>query len=114
MGIDPVQVGSPFDRSVYAAGTEVFMVGHGLTHRRRGQVLSRLRDLHTVLRTDGDMDGFYNRYWWPDDWHNTLMIGAGFTNHTICHGDSGGPLTVQPERPHHPGRRGELYRHVVR
>jgi hypothetical protein len=23
------------------------------------------------------------------------MIGAGWTNHTVCHGDSGDPLTVQ-------------------
>jgi hypothetical protein len=92
LGVDPVQVGSPFDRSVYAAGTEVFVVGRGLTAPSTSS--PELRDLHTVLRSDGDMDDVYNRVLGFDHWHETLMIGAGFTDHTICHGDSGGPLTV--------------------
>ena len=87
-----MQVGSPFDRSVYAAGTEVFMVGRGWT-TPSGPGLG-LRELFTVLRSDGDMDDIYNPWYWFDNWKGTLMIGAGFTNHTICTGDSGGPLTV--------------------
>ena len=94
LGLDPVQVGSPFDRSVYAAGTEVFVVGRGFNTPTAETSTLALRDLHTVLRSDGDMDDFYNHTLGLDYWQNTLMIGAGFTNKTICHGDSGGPLTV--------------------
>ena len=40
------------------------------------------------------MDDVYNWVLGFDHWNEPLMIGAGFTNHTVCHGDSGGPLTV--------------------
>jgi secreted trypsin-like serine protease len=40
------------------------------------------------------MDDIYNAWYWFDHWNERLMIGAGWTNHTVCRGDSGGPLTV--------------------
>ena len=41
------------------------------------------------------MDDVFNRWWTPDWWTYELMIGFGNSDHTICYGDSGGPLTVQ-------------------
>src|SRR5262245_33286429 len=68
------------------------MVGRGRTAPSTES--PELRDLHTVLRSDGDMDDVYNWVVGFDHWDETLMISAGFTNHTVCNGDSGGPLTV--------------------
>ena len=90
-GITPVTVGAPGDQGAYAAGTEVFFAGHGWTGAG-GARTPELRELHTVLRSDDAMDDVYNPWYWYDSWNSSLMIGAGFTNHTICHGDSGGPL----------------------
>ena len=47
-----------------------------------------------MLRSDGDMDDIYDPWWGFDHWSGALMIGARFTDHTVCFGDSGGPLTV--------------------
>ena len=91
-GITPVRVGSPTDSGAYAAGVEATMVGRGRTSP--SQDATQLNDLHTVLRSDSDMDGVYNPWYWFDHWKSGLMIGAGWTNHTVCYGDSGGPLTV--------------------
>jgi hypothetical protein len=57
-------------------------------------VTVELRDLHTPLHSDEYMDDIYNNPLWFDHWNEQLMIGAGWTNHTTCVGDSGGPLTV--------------------
>jgi hypothetical protein len=70
------------------------MVGHGETYWGSG-VSPELRDLHTPLHSDEYMDDIYNRLLWWDEWKENLMIGAGWTNHTACRGDSGGPLTVE-------------------
>jgi hypothetical protein len=93
LGVQPVQVGAPFDPGAYAAGTEAFMVGRGHDSSFDPSP-EQLRDLDTVLRSDDDMDDIYNAWIGFDHWDSTLMIGAGFTNHTVCVGDSGGPLTV--------------------
>jgi hypothetical protein len=69
------------------------MVGHGATSGG-GSGTKELRDLHTPLHSDGYMDDIYNKWYWFDHWINSLMIGAGWSNHTACNGDSGGPLTV--------------------
>ena len=41
------------------------------------------------------MDGIYNPWYWVDNWNEPLMIGAGWSDQTVCKGDSGGPLTVK-------------------
>jgi hypothetical protein len=93
-GVVPVQVGSPWDVSVYGAGTQETTVGHGRT-TPDGVVTNDLYALHASIRSDSDMDDVFNRLWTPDWWTSALMIGFGNSDHTICNGDSGGPLTVQ-------------------
>lgn len=88
-----VQVGAPADPGAYAVGVTATVVGHGATHEGGG-VTPELRDLHTPLHSDDYMDDIYNPWYWVDNWDAALMIGAGWTNHTVCSGDSGGPLTV--------------------
>jgi hypothetical protein len=88
-----VQVGAPADPAAYGVGVIATVVGHGATHGGGGPTLEPY-DLHTPLHSDGYMDGIYNPWYWFDKWNEPLMIGAGWTNHTVCNGDSGGPLTV--------------------
>ena len=92
-GVVPVQVGSPWDTSVYDAGVQATSVGHGRTSND-GPGTNDLYALHASIRSDSDMDDVYNRWWTPDWWISELMIGFGNSDHTICFGDSGGPLTV--------------------
>jgi len=94
-GVVPVQVGSPWDLSLYAAGTQATTVGHGRT-TSDGTVTNDLNVLHASIRSDSDMDDVFNRWWTPDWWISALMIGFGNSDHTVCNGDSGGPLVVQP------------------
>ena len=88
-----VQVGAPADPAAYGDGVTATVVGHGFTHEE-GSITPELRDLHTPLHSDDYMDDIYNPWYWVDNWNSALMIGAGWTNHTVCNGDSGGPLTV--------------------
>jgi hypothetical protein len=90
----PVQVGAPFDAGAYAAGTDATMVGHGWTSGSSGPGTIELRDVHSILRSDDDMDDIYNPVLYWDGWNSDLMIGAGVGGHSVCEGDSGGPLTV--------------------
>jgi secreted trypsin-like serine protease len=87
-----VQVGAPGDPGAYAPGVIATVVGHGFTQAEG--FLTSLHDLHTPLRSDADMDAIYDHWYWFSNWKSALMIGAGWTNHTVCNGDSGGPLTV--------------------
>jgi hypothetical protein len=89
----PIQVGSPTDTGAYAAGVTATVLGHGKTSAG-GSVTTELRDLHTPLHSDDYMDDIYNPWYWFDNWQSDMMIGAGWTNHTTCGGDSGGPLSV--------------------
>jgi len=89
-----VQVGAPADPGAYANGVIATVVGHGATHEG-GPLTAELNDLHTPLHSDAFMDDIYTRLWvFGGNWIPALMIGAGWTNHTVCSGDSGGPLTV--------------------
>lgn len=94
-GIVPVQVGSVTDPGAYAPGNAATMIGRGQTNPSSPSSGGTLHELHTVLRSDGDMDDVYNKWYWFDNWDPSLMIGAGWTDRTVCSGDSGGPLTVQ-------------------
>jgi hypothetical protein len=49
------------------------------------------------VRSDNDMDDIYNPWYGFDHWDETLMIGAGTPNQTVCNGDSGGPLLVNAD-----------------
>ena len=92
-GAEKVQVGAPADPGAYADGVIATVVGHGATHEG-GPLTTELNDLNTPLHSDAYMDDIYNPWYWFDNWNSALMIGAGWTNHTVCNGDSGGPLTV--------------------
>jgi hypothetical protein len=92
-GAVPVQVGAPWDPGAYAAGNLATIMGTGNTFAddpRNGRFLAA----DTVLRSDDYMDDIFNPWYGFDDWHEPLMIGAGSTNQTVCHGDSGSPLVV--------------------
>lgn len=95
-GVNPIQVGSPWNGSYYAANTPAAIVGHGATHGG-GSATSELRAVDTVLRSDDYMDDIYNPWYWFDNWNASLMIGAGSLDHTVCNGDSGGPLVVDKD-----------------
>jgi len=92
-GITPVQVGTPSDPGAYAVNTPATLVGRGQL-QAGGAFPTQLQQLDTVLHSDEYMDDLYNPWYWFDYWNETLMIGAGWSNQTACHGDSGGPLTV--------------------
>jgi len=91
----PVQVGDVSDTGAYAAGVPATVVGHGATSAG-GNATKELRYLWTSIRSDSDMSDIYDHIW-STNWNSRLMIGAGDSSHTVCHGDSGGPLTV--DRP---------------
>src|SRR5262249_23314666 len=92
-GAAKVQVGAPADAGAYADGGIATVVGQGATNEG-GPLTKELNDLNTPLHSDDYMDDIYNPWYWFDNWNSALMIGAGWTNHTVCNGDSGGPLTV--------------------
>jgi hypothetical protein len=88
-----IQVGAPWDPGAYAAGTEATVMGTGNTSASdagHGAFLAA----DTPLRSDDYMDDIFNPLFGYDRWHEDLMIGAGATNQTVCHGDSGSPLIV--------------------
>jgi secreted trypsin-like serine protease len=91
----PHSHGAPPDSGAYAAGVTATIVGHGATEWEGGPTIE-LRDLHTPLHSDAYMEDNNAYNLWPlwSNWDARLMIGAGWTNHTACDGDSGGPLTV--------------------
>ncbi len=91
----PVQVGDVSDTGAYAAHVPATIVGHGAT-TYGGPATTDLQYLWTSLRSDSDMSDIYD-HTFDTTWNPRLMIGAGDSAHTICHGDSGGPLTV--DRP---------------
>ncbi len=95
-GVTPVQVGSPWNLSYYAAGTPATIVGHG-ARSWGGPSTTELRAVDTVLHSDDWMDDIYNPWYWFDDWNGGLAIGAGDSAHTACNGDSGGPLFVDKD-----------------
>lgn len=84
--VAPVQVGDPADAGSYAADRPATMVGRGRTTGGRPPDGS-LRVVAVPLRSDTAMRALY-------PWNEALTIGAGSPTHTICNGDSGGPLTV--------------------
>jgi hypothetical protein len=94
-GVTPIQVGTPFSSSVYAAGTPAWILGHGATVGG-GPGTAELRAANVPIRSDDDMGSIYDPWWEAGfgSWDSTLMIGAGSENTTACHGDSGGPLIV--------------------
>jgi hypothetical protein len=91
-GVAPVQVGAPFGDgpTLYSPGTAALIVGRGRT--APGTPSPVLRALDTIIRSDDHMDSVYNHPLLPDNWSSELMIGAGDSSHTVCYGDSGGPL----------------------
>jgi hypothetical protein len=88
----PVQVGDVSDAGAYAAGVPATILGHGATYQG-GPATTELRYLWTNLRSDSDMSDIYD-HTFDSTWNSRLMIGAGDSQHTVCKGDSGGPLTV--------------------
>jgi secreted trypsin-like serine protease len=88
----PVQVGDVSDTGAYAAHVPATVLGHGATYQG-GPATTELRYLWTSLRSDSDMSDIYD-HTFDSTWNSRLMIGAGDSQHTICKGDSGGPLTV--------------------
>jgi hypothetical protein len=94
-GITPVQVGSPWDQSVYAQGTPVTLMGSGRSDPNM-PTDTLFRSVETTIRSDDSMDDIYNPWWAFDDWIEHLMIGAGGSSKTDCVGDSGGPLIAIP------------------
>src|SRR4051794_20042733 len=88
----PVQVGDVSDTGAYAAGAPATALGHGETSSG-GTATTELRYLWSSIRTDSAMSDIYDHFW-STNWNSGLMIGAGDSHHTVCHGDSGGPLTV--------------------
>lgn len=94
--ITPVAVGAPFDHSAFAPRRDAWTVGKGRTSQNT-PTDGKLRELHTVLRSNSDMRSAYDKWYWFDPWKDRFHLGAGFTNHTICDGDSGGPLTIDRE-----------------
>jgi hypothetical protein len=92
-GVAPVQVGSPFDTSVYAANTSAWILGHGATSAG-GPQTAELRTANVAIRSDDDMADIYDSSFWVSHWDSRLMIGAGNENQTTCNGYSGARLTV--------------------
>jgi Trypsin/Ricin-type beta-trefoil lectin domain-like len=92
-GLTPIQVGAPFTPAEYAGGTPATIMGIGRESAHGTAGTFRAAD--TTIRSDDDMDGIFNPWYWFDDWHEDLMIGAGSESTTVCFGDSGGPLVVQ-------------------
>ncbi len=92
-GIIPVRVGAPGDPGAYAPGVEVMMVGRGKTSPS-SPLPNQLYDLHTVLHSNDYMDDIYNPWYWFGSWPDRYAIGAGWSDHTVCYGDSGGPLAM--------------------
>jgi len=88
----PIQVGDVSDTGAYAAGAPATVLGHGETSPG-GKPTTDLRYLWTSIRSDSAMSDIYDHIW-STNWNSRLMIGAGDSQHTVCHGDSGGPLTV--------------------
>jgi hypothetical protein len=88
----PIQVGAPGTAVDYAAGTPATVVGVGRTSWTGPSGAFRFTD--TQLRSDDDMAGIYDPWYWFGSWIDELMIGAGDSGHTVCKGDSGGPLVV--------------------
>lgn len=84
--IAPIQVGDPADADSFAADRPATMIGRGRAAGSR-RADGSLRVVAVPLRSDTDMLAIY-------PWNVPLTIGAGTPTHTICHGDSGGPLTV--------------------
>jgi hypothetical protein len=93
-GLTKIQAGAPWDPGVYAAGSQALVMGTGYTTYFGD--FDGFRTSYTELRSDGYMDGIYNPSYWFDDWLEPLMIGAGTPGHTVCYGDSGGPLIARP------------------
>jgi V8-like Glu-specific endopeptidase len=92
-GVTPVQAGAPWDLGAYASGNLATIMGTGDTYAHdpnNGAFLAA----DTILRSDGYMDDIFNPWYWFDHWDEALMIGAGTTYQTVCHGDSGSPLVV--------------------
>lgn len=93
-GVPVVRVGAPADPGAYAAGTPATAIGQGRTSPSSGAHPPTPHALDTILRSDDDMEDFYDPWYGPDNWPQWFAIGAGTIDHTICEGDSGGPLTV--------------------
>jgi hypothetical protein len=90
-----IQVGAPWDWGAYAAGLPATMMGTGKTFAG-DQASGTFRAVATLLRSDDYMNDIFDPWYWFDDWHDELMIGAGGDNpnNSLCYGDSGSPLVV--------------------
>jgi hypothetical protein len=88
-----VQVGAPADPGAYAPMVVATLVGHGEIYAGSGES-PILRFTNIPLQSDDYMDAEFRFLHFWGQWIPALMIGAGWSNHTACHGDSGGPLTV--------------------
>lgn len=93
VGITPVQVGSPWNESVFQPGTPVTLMGTGIT-AGGAHDNNVFRSVETTVRSDADMDDVFNRWWTFDYWIEHLMIGAGGSLRTFCQGDSGSPMVA--------------------
>ncbi|HEY7223413.1 MAG TPA: trypsin-like serine protease [Micromonosporaceae bacterium] len=92
--IRPIQVGAPFTPADYTGGTPATIMGTGETTANDPSTAGFFQAADTTIRSDDDMDGIFNPWYWFDDWNEALMIGAGSESTTVCFGDSGGPLVV--------------------
>jgi hypothetical protein len=86
-GLTGIQVGAPWNPSVYAPGTEATIMGYGQTSAT-GPSSGGLLAADTPILSDAHMRSLRST------WNDTLLIGAGSTNQSVCYGDSGGPLVV--------------------
>ena len=91
-GATAIQVGAPGMPAEYAAGAPATIMGVGRPSYTGTSGVFRTAE--TQLRSDDDMAGVYDPWYWFGSWIDELMIGAGTSDHTVCLGDSGSPLVV--------------------
>ena len=91
-GVPTVQVGAPWQPSVYAAGTPATIASHA--DRLPDEPFPRLFAAQSPLRSDDDMADVFSNWPHPISWNAEHMIGAGVTGNTACAGDEGAPLLV--------------------